>query len=80
MIFPPIFPQDPWSQALVDSDLLTLSAVGRSTGAEEVDLSGGKLLSDLALGRWDPMGHASVDLLGLTWLVDDTTSHFLGWD
>lgn len=43
---------DVGGKALVDSDLLTLCAVGRSTGAQEVDLSGGKLLSDLALGTF----------------------------
>ena len=54
IFFPWFFPRIlVFRKALVDSDLLTLSAVGRSTEAQGVDLSGGKLLSDLALGRWD---------------------------
>ena len=35
----------------MDSDLLTLCAVGRSGGVEEVNLSGGRLLSDIALSH-----------------------------
>lgn len=35
----------------MDSDLLTLCAVGRSGGVEEVNLSGGRLLSDTALSH-----------------------------
>ncbi|CAK8985613.1 Uncharacterized protein SCF082_LOCUS211 [Durusdinium trenchii] len=43
---------DAGGKTLVDSDLLTLCAVGRSTGVEEVDFSGGKLLSDFVLGTF----------------------------
>lgn len=43
---------DVGGKALVDSDLLTLCAVGRSGGVEEVNLSGGRLLSDTALSTF----------------------------
>ncbi|CAJ1341043.1 unnamed protein product [Effrenium voratum] len=43
---------DAAGKAVVDSDLLTLCAVGRLTEVEDVDLSGGKLLSDVAMGTF----------------------------
>lgn len=54
--------QPTWSlwQALVDSDLLTLCAVGRSGGVEEVNLSGGRLLSDTALSHLEQNGDCEI--------------------